>query len=139
MLYYLPAALFGILLNLLSLKCICECRCALIIIFTSRGQKCFTLCVTARLESEVSGVYLQSPCCGGVGGEKDSGYDSLRRKMSVLDRLTQTHPVWLLLAVSEEEASHILLKQPPGVRGYHPGIHILTMNIIDNCIIFHDL
>ncbi|KAG8015021.1 Ras and Rab interactor 2, partial [Nibea albiflora] len=67
------------------------------------------------LESEVSGVYLQSPHCGGVGGERDSGYDSLRRRMSVLDRLTQTHPVWLLLAVSEEEASHILLTQPPGV------------------------
>ncbi|XP_051242061.1 ras and Rab interactor 2 isoform X1 [Dicentrarchus labrax] len=67
------------------------------------------------LESEVSGVYLQSPHCGGVGVERDSGYDSLRRRMSVLDRLTQTHPVWLLLAVSEEEASHILLKQPPGV------------------------
>ncbi|XP_040002012.1 ras and Rab interactor 2-like [Xiphias gladius] len=67
------------------------------------------------LESEVSGVYLQSPHCGGVGGERDSGYDSLRRRMSVLDRLSQTHPVWLLLAVSEEEASRILLKQPPGV------------------------
>lgn len=65
------------------------------------------------MESEVSGVYLQSPHC--AGGERDSGYDSLRRRMSVLDRLTQTHPVWLLLAVSEEEASHILHKQPPGV------------------------
>lgn len=48
-------------------------------------------------------------------GERDSGYDSLRRRMSVLDRLTQTHPVWLLLSVSEEEADRILLKQPPGV------------------------
>ncbi|XP_059185643.1 LOW QUALITY PROTEIN: ras and Rab interactor 2-like [Centropristis striata] len=67
------------------------------------------------LESEVSGVYLQSTHCGGVGGERDSGYDSLRRRMSVLDRLTQTHPVWLLLAISEEEASRILLQQPPGV------------------------
>ncbi|XP_029287887.1 ras and Rab interactor 2-like isoform X2 [Cottoperca gobio] len=67
------------------------------------------------LESEVSGVYLQSLHCGGAGGERDSGYDSLRRRMSVLDRLTQTHPVWLLLAVSEEEASRILIKQPPGV------------------------
>ncbi|XP_067440468.1 ras and Rab interactor 2-like isoform X1 [Thunnus thynnus] len=67
------------------------------------------------LESEVCGVYLQSPHCGGVGGERDSGYDSLRRRMSVLDRLTQTHPVWLLLSVSEEEARRVLLKQPPGV------------------------
>ncbi|KAM4612360.1 ras and Rab interactor 2-like isoform 2-T2 [Polymixia lowei] len=71
--------------------------------------------VLQGLEGEVSGVYLQSPHCGGAGGERDSGYDSLRRRMSVLDRLTQTHPVWLLLALSEEEASCILLKQPPGV------------------------
>lgn len=62
-----------------------------------------------------SGVYLQAPHCGGLGGERDSGYDSLRRRMSVWDRLTQTHPAWLLLAVSEEEAGRILLKQPPGV------------------------
>ncbi|XP_060946750.1 ras and Rab interactor 2-like isoform X2 [Limanda limanda] len=67
------------------------------------------------MESEVSGVYLQSHHCCGVGGERDSGYDSLRRRMSVLDRLNQTHPVWLLLAISEEEASRFLLKQPPGV------------------------
>ncbi|KAG7238180.1 hypothetical protein INR49_031157 [Caranx melampygus] len=32
-----------------------------------------------------------------------------------VDRLIQTHPVWLLLAISEEKANHILLKQPPGV------------------------
>uniref|UniRef100_A0A3P9N2S9 Ras and Rab interactor 2 n=2 Tax=Poecilia reticulata TaxID=8081 RepID=A0A3P9N2S9_POERE len=58
---------------------------------------------------------LQPPRCRGSVGEWDSGYDSLRRRMSVLERLTQTHQVWLLLAVSEEEASGILLKQPPGV------------------------
>lgn len=76
------------------------------------------LCVSsARMESEVSGIYLQPPDCHGLGSEGDSGYDSLRRRMSVLDRLTQTHPVWLLLAVSGEEASHILLQQPPGVSG----------------------
>uniref|UniRef100_A0A3Q3RPY4 Ras and Rab interactor 2 n=1 Tax=Mastacembelus armatus TaxID=205130 RepID=A0A3Q3RPY4_9TELE len=67
------------------------------------------------LESEVSGVYLMPPNCCRVMGERDSGYDSLRRRMSVLDRLSQTHPVWLLLAVSETEASRILFKQPPGV------------------------
>lgn len=38
--------------------------------------------------------------------------------MSVLDRLSLTHPAWLLLAVSAEEATHILLKQPPGVNNY---------------------
>uniref|UniRef100_A0A087XY54 Ras and Rab interactor 2 n=1 Tax=Poecilia formosa TaxID=48698 RepID=A0A087XY54_POEFO len=62
-----------------------------------------------------SGAFLQPPRCRGSVGEWDSGYDSLRRRMSVLERLTQTHQVWLLLAVSEEEASGILLKQPPGV------------------------
>ncbi|XP_061763586.1 ras and Rab interactor 2-like isoform X2 [Nerophis ophidion] len=66
-------------------------------------------------ESAVSGVYLESPDCGGVRAERDYGYDSLRRRMSVLDRLSKTHPVWLLLAISEEEATRILLKQPPGV------------------------
>ncbi|XP_054635739.1 ras and Rab interactor 2-like isoform X2 [Dunckerocampus dactyliophorus] len=67
------------------------------------------------IEGEVGGVHLQAPSCGRVRCERDYGYDSLRRRMSVLDRLSQTHPVWLLRALSEEEATHILLKQPPGV------------------------
>lgn len=83
----------------------------------------------------MSGLYLHSPLCGGVGGERDSGYDSLRRRMSVLDRLTQTHPVWLLLTVSEEEAGHILLKQPPGVRRHSSVTQILALNIISGCVI----
>ncbi|XP_037109232.1 ras and Rab interactor 2-like isoform X1 [Syngnathus acus] len=74
---------------------------------------------TQGLESEVSGevngIYLEPPQRGSVRCERDYGYDSLRRRMSVLDRLTQTHTAWLLLSVSEEEAKHILLKQPPGV------------------------
>lgn len=53
-----------------------------------------------------------------LGGERDSGYDSLGRGMSVLDRLSLTHPAWLLLNISAEEATHILLKQPPGVKNY---------------------
>ncbi|XP_015832092.1 ras and Rab interactor 2 isoform X1 [Nothobranchius furzeri] len=65
-----------------------------------------------RLEG---GVYLQPRQCVSMGGERDSGYDSLRRRMSVLERLTQTHPVWLLLGFSEEEAMRTLLKQPAGV------------------------
>ncbi|XP_015245847.1 PREDICTED: ras and Rab interactor 2-like isoform X2 [Cyprinodon variegatus] len=68
-----------------------------------------------ELEGLQGGAYLQPPHCSGLVGEWDSGYDSLRRRMSVLDRLTETHQVWLLLAVSEDEASSILLKQPPGV------------------------
>ncbi|KAJ8264270.1 hypothetical protein GJAV_G00147220 [Gymnothorax javanicus] len=71
--------------------------------------------VLQGLEGEVSGVYLQSPPCRGSAGARDSGYDSLRRRMSVLDRLTQTHPVWLLLTLSEEEAARILLRQPAGM------------------------
>ncbi|XP_036384179.1 ras and Rab interactor 2-like isoform X3 [Megalops cyprinoides] len=67
------------------------------------------------LEGEVSGVYLQSPPCTGSAGARDSGYDSLRRRMSVLDRLTQTHAVWLLLSLSDEEAAGILLQQPAGM------------------------
>ncbi|KAL6109993.1 rin2 [Pungitius sinensis] len=62
-------------------------------------------------QKKVSAEYLQSARCG---GQRDSGYDSLGRRMSMLDRLSQTHQVWLLLAVSEEEAGRILLKQPPG-------------------------
>ncbi|XP_061628139.1 ras and Rab interactor 2-like isoform X2 [Phyllopteryx taeniolatus] len=69
----------------------------------------------SEVGGEVSGVYLEPPRHGSVRCERDYGYDSLRRRMSVLDRLTQTHPVWLLLTVSEEEATHILLGQPPGV------------------------
>ncbi|KAL1005901.1 hypothetical protein UPYG_G00065360 [Umbra pygmaea] len=67
------------------------------------------------LEQEVRGIYLQSLPFASAGGERDSGYDSLRRRMSVLDRLRQTHTVWLLLALSDEECTRILLQQPPGV------------------------
>lgn len=121
------------MLNVISFNSICKYVITFILIFTSRWQKCSTpslfVSLSARMESEVSGIYLQPPNCRGVGVERDSGYDSLRRRMSVLDRLTQTHPVWLLLAVSGEEASHILLKQPPGVRGYHPRTQMPPFNI----------
>ncbi|KAJ0050826.1 hypothetical protein NL108_008165 [Boleophthalmus pectinirostris] len=73
-----------------------------------------TLDITA-LDRDMSTVHLEPSHRGDTGGERDSGYDSLRRRMSVLDRLTQTHTVWLLLCLSEEEAGHILLQQPPGV------------------------
>lgn len=66
------------------------------------------------LEGEVSGLFLQSTACAGAPGVRDSGYDSLRRRMSILDRLMQTHSVWLLLSVSEEEAGRILQLQPVG-------------------------
>ncbi|XP_057197877.1 ras and Rab interactor 2 isoform X2 [Triplophysa rosa] len=67
------------------------------------------------LEGEVSGLFLQSTACAGTPGVRDSGYDSLRRRMSILDRLMQTHSVWLLLSLSEEEARRILQLQPAGI------------------------
>uniref|UniRef100_A0AAY4E5U7 Ras and Rab interactor 2 n=1 Tax=Denticeps clupeoides TaxID=299321 RepID=A0AAY4E5U7_9TELE len=63
---------------------------------------------------EVSGLFLQSPECAETGGVRDSGYNSLRRRMSVLDRLMQTHPVWLQLSLSNEEARRILHSQSAG-------------------------
>ncbi|CAG05148.1 unnamed protein product, partial [Tetraodon nigroviridis] len=45
---------------------------------------------------------------------RDSGYDSLHRRLSVLDRLVQTHAVWLQLGLSHQEAALILQNQPAG-------------------------
>ncbi|XP_029926725.1 ras and Rab interactor 2 isoform X2 [Myripristis murdjan] len=71
-----------------------------------------------RLGGEVGGLFLQaSPCAGmaaGLAGARDSGYDSLRRRMSVLDRLVQTHAVWLQLGLSHQDATRILQGQPAG-------------------------
>ncbi|KAM6163451.1 ras and Rab interactor 2 isoform 1-T1 [Rhynchocyon petersi] len=46
---------------------------------------------------------------------RDSGYDSFSNRLSILDRLLHTHPVWLQLSLNEEEAAHILQSQPPGI------------------------
>ncbi|XP_072565657.1 ras and Rab interactor 2-like [Paramormyrops kingsleyae] len=67
------------------------------------------------LEGQMTGVYMQSPTFADPTTPRDSGYDSLRRHMSVLDRLKQTHSVWLLLGLGDEEAVRILQSQPPGV------------------------
>ncbi|XP_056616556.1 ras and Rab interactor 2 [Triplophysa dalaica] len=66
------------------------------------------------LEGEVSGLFLQSTACAGTPGVRDSGYDSLRRRLSILDRLMQTHSIWLLLSLNEEEARRVLQLQPAG-------------------------
>ncbi|NWY04820.1 RIN2 protein, partial [Nothoprocta ornata] len=50
------------------------------------------------------------------GCPRDSGYDSLSNKLSILDKLLHTHPVWLQLGLSDAEAAAILQSQPPGVR-----------------------
>lgn len=47
---------------------------------------------------------------------RDSHYDSLSNRLSILDRLLHTHPIWLQLTLSEEEAAEVLQSQPPGVR-----------------------
>lgn len=46
---------------------------------------------------------------------RDSGYDSLSNRLSILDRLLHTHPIWLQLSLSEEEAAEVLQNQPPGI------------------------
>ncbi|XP_076970930.1 ras and Rab interactor 2 isoform X2 [Tamandua tetradactyla] len=46
---------------------------------------------------------------------RDSGYDSLCNRLSILDRLLHTHPVWLQLSLNEEEAAQVLQPQPPGI------------------------
>ncbi|XP_074503104.1 ras and Rab interactor 2-like [Sebastes fasciatus] len=70
------------------------------------------------LGEEVGGLFLQaSPCPGmaaGLAGARDSGYDSLHRRLSVLDRLVHTHAVWLQLGLSHQDATRILQSQPAG-------------------------
>ncbi|KAF6089180.1 Ras and Rab interactor 2 [Phyllostomus discolor] len=46
---------------------------------------------------------------------RDSGYDSLSNRLSILDRLLHTHPIWLQLSLSEEEVAEVLQSQPPGI------------------------
>ncbi|NXG07666.1 RIN2 protein, partial [Sakesphorus luctuosus] len=46
---------------------------------------------------------------------RDSGYDSLSNKLSILDKLLHTHPVWLQLSLNDAEAKEILQAQPPGI------------------------
>ncbi|XP_012882530.1 PREDICTED: ras and Rab interactor 2 isoform X1 [Dipodomys ordii] len=46
---------------------------------------------------------------------RDSGYDSLSNRLSILDQLLHTHPIWLQLSLNEEEAAKVLQSQPPGI------------------------
>lgn len=70
------------------------------------------------LGEDVGGLFLQaSPCTGigaGLAGARDSGYDSLHRRLSVLDRLVHTHAVWLHLGLSHQDARRLLQSQPAG-------------------------
>ncbi|KAM8737959.1 ras and Rab interactor 2 isoform 1-T1 [Acanthopagrus schlegelii] len=70
------------------------------------------------LGEEVGGLFLQAaPCAAiraGLAGARDSGYDSLHRRLSVLDRVVHAHAVWLQLGLSHQDATLILQNQPTG-------------------------
>ncbi|XP_046885019.1 ras and Rab interactor 2 isoform X1 [Hypomesus transpacificus] len=70
------------------------------------------------LQGEVACLFQRSPPSAGIGTgparARDSGYDSLHRLMSVLDRLIQTHGVWLQLGLNHADATRILQSHPPG-------------------------
>ncbi|XP_018120595.1 ras and Rab interactor 2 isoform X2 [Xenopus laevis] len=44
---------------------------------------------------------------------RDSGYESVSYKLSILDKLLNTHPVWLQLGLSDDKVPGILQDQPP--------------------------
>ncbi|KAG8444010.1 hypothetical protein GDO86_009266, partial [Hymenochirus boettgeri] len=45
---------------------------------------------------------------------RDSGYESVSFKLSILDKLLHTHPVWLQLGLGDDKVSGIIQDQPPG-------------------------
>lgn len=82
------------------------------------------------LDEDVGGLFLRgspnpdlcpeagsrlSPGPSSPSGLRDSGYSgSLKRRLTVLDRLVRTHAVWLQLGLSQQGALKILKNQPPG-------------------------
>ncbi|KAG5278658.1 hypothetical protein AALO_G00101370 [Alosa alosa] len=88
------------------------------------------------LVGEMSGVYLQHPPQGRLD-EQDCGCDSLARHVSLLDRLTTTHPIWLLLSLSDQEVTRILLQQSPGAflvrRSCKLQRKVLSMRVDGSC------
>ncbi|KAM4693103.1 ras and Rab interactor 2 [Discoglossus pictus] len=44
---------------------------------------------------------------------RDSGYESISYKPSILDKLLHTHPVWLQLGLTDDKVLDILQDQPP--------------------------
>ncbi|KAL4593594.1 ras and Rab interactor 2-like [Arapaima gigas] len=61
------------------------------------------------LEGKPGGVPLPPPV-----PPRNFDFHFVHRHVSVVDRLTQTHPVWLLLDLGDEEAVRILQPRPPG-------------------------
>ncbi|XP_050565759.1 sodium/potassium/calcium exchanger 3-like isoform X5 [Cygnus atratus] len=71
---------------------------------------------SADLQSLVKDMDNVSPEKKVVKGcPRDSGYDSLSNKLSILDKLLHTHPVWLQLGLNDAEAVEILRAQPAGI------------------------
>lgn len=66
---------------------------------------------------------------------RDSGYDSLSNKLSILDKLLHTHPVWLQLGLNDAEAMEILQAQPPGVKRI--SISLRTFLLFPNVLPFY--
>lgn len=50
---------------------------------------------------------------------RDSGYESVAYKPSILDKLLHTHSVWLQLSLADESVGDLLQDQPPAVRTTH--------------------
>ena len=89
-----------------------------------------------RLSGELGGLFLQTPPLqpstglgAGPAGARDSGYDSLHRRLSVLDRVSQTHAVWLQLGRSHQDTADLLESQAPGVRARLPLCNCNLCNI----------
>uniref|UniRef100_A0A8C7XQW1 Ras and Rab interactor 2a n=1 Tax=Oryzias sinensis TaxID=183150 RepID=A0A8C7XQW1_9TELE len=68
----------------------------------------------SRLSKEVGALFLQTSDGQQALGAGDSGYASLQRRLTILDRVTHTHSVWLLLPLSQQGANRILQGRPPG-------------------------
>ncbi|KAL2076283.1 hypothetical protein ACEWY4_028115 [Coilia grayii] len=83
------------------------------------------------LVGEMSGVYLGEGHQGGCDGPLG------HRHMSVLDRLSATHPIWLLLSLGDQDATRILLQQPPGAflvrRSCKLQRKVLSVRVDDAC------
>ncbi|XP_078787784.1 ras and Rab interactor 2 isoform X2 [Oryzias latipes] len=79
---------------------------------TSDGDQ--NILTLLRLSREVGALFLQTSDGQQALGASDSGYASLQRRLTILDRVTHTHSVWLLLPLSQQGANRILQGQPPG-------------------------
>uniref|UniRef100_A0A3P9K986 Ras and Rab interactor 2 n=1 Tax=Oryzias latipes TaxID=8090 RepID=A0A3P9K986_ORYLA len=78
------------------------------------GEKRKTSDGDQNILTEVGALFLQTSDGQRALGASDSGYASLQRRLTILDRVTHTHSVWLLLPLSQQGANRILQGQPPG-------------------------